>query len=541
MPALSTFAQRWRSAVDTVPDRPFLVFEASDGEVTRFSYAEMDWLVDDVARSFAGRGVASRSVVQLVQTNSVAFVATWLACARLGAAIVPSDPQATTVELAEHARRTGPVLAVTLPERVADHRRAIETAGLETELLVVDAADSSAGPLRAEGSGPLPPVEVRPATRLAVMFTSGTTSAPKGVELTQNLYAFTGDVMAAVSGLTRFDRQLVVLPMFHANAQYYSVAAAVSVGASVALMHAFSASRFVEQARRHGATHASLFAAPIRMILARTPAGTKPLSLRHAWFAQNLPTSQYREISALLGCEPRQLYGLTETGPAVLVNPPTGAEPTAIGLPTLGCEVRVVGPGWRPVEPGEPGSIQVRGVPGATLFQGYLDDPATTDTAFVERRGDGSVWFDTGDTGTVDERGFHYFGGRRSDVLKVAGENVSIVEIEHTLAEHPAVTEVAVIGVDDATYDEIPVAFVVVGGDLGHGGEAEAELRRWAEARLAPSKRPREYRFVSDLPRTSVGKIRKFLLTTEPRSSVASERATDVSAIEQTSTEGNTI
>ena len=100
------------------------------------------------------------------------------------------------------------------------------------------------------------------------MFTCGTTGRPKGVEITQANYAFAGDEMAAACDLTADDRQLVVLPLFHANAQYYSFASAIAVGASVALMPTFSASRFLEQAARHEATCASLFAGPIRMILA---------------------------------------------------------------------------------------------------------------------------------------------------------------------------------------------------------------------------------------------------------------------------------
>jgi crotonobetaine/carnitine-CoA ligase len=193
------------------------------------------------------------------------------------------------------------------------------------------------------------------------------------------------------------------------------------------------------------------------------------------------------------------------------------------------------------VPPGGTGSIHVGGVPGATLFKGYLDDPATTAAAFVERRAGGSVWFDTGDRATVDERGLHYFAGRRSDVLKVAGENVSIVEVEQALAEHPAVTDVAVVGVVDDIHDEVPVAFAVVDADLLSAADAEAELRRWAETRLAPSKRPREYRFVTDLPRTSVGKIRKFLLPAgrEP-TGAATERVAGADLVEQSKPKGET-
>src|SRR5688500_18913314 len=103
------------------------------------------------------------------------------------------------------------------------------------------------------------------------MFTSGTTGRPKGVEITQANYVFAGQTMAEAAGLEPHHRQLVVLPLFHANAQYYTFASAIWTGASVALMHTFSAGQFLTQAARHNATHASLFAAPIRMILSKLP------------------------------------------------------------------------------------------------------------------------------------------------------------------------------------------------------------------------------------------------------------------------------
>src|SRR3546814_2569977 len=131
------------------------------------------------------------------------------------------------------------------------------------------------------------------------LFTSGTTSAPKGVVVTQANYAFAGDVMAAAAGLAKDDRQLVVLPLFHANAQYYSFASAISAGASVALMSSFSASGFLAQAVRHGATHASLFAAPMRMILARGATPVVGLQLRHCWYAQNITGDQYETLAGL--------------------------------------------------------------------------------------------------------------------------------------------------------------------------------------------------------------------------------------------------
>src|SRR5258708_34621920 len=124
--------------------------------------------------------------------------------------------------------------------------------------------------------------------------------------------------MAAAAALRVKDRCLGVLPLFHANAQYYSFAPAIAVGASVALIHPFSASGFLEQAARHQATHASLFAAPMRMILARGGTPESGLTLRHCWYAQNVTEQQYEELSRLLGCRPRHINGVTECIPAML-------------------------------------------------------------------------------------------------------------------------------------------------------------------------------------------------------------------------------
>jgi len=345
------------------------------------------------------------------------------------------------------------------------------------------------------------------------MFTSGTTSAPKGVLVTQANYAFAGEVMAAAAGLTALDRQLVVLPMFHANAQYYSFASAIAVGASVALMSTFSASSFVHQAARHTASHASLFAAPMRMILARGADVDPDCRLRHVWFAQNLSDDQLQVLTELFGCRPRQLYGMTETIPAVLTNRAVDPVGASMGVPTLGCSVDLWEPeGSGPVGDGDVGEIVVGGTRGVTLFDGYLDDEATTDAAFD--RG----WFRTGDLASRDAAGRFYFAGRQGDVLKVAGENVSTVEVEAVLSEHAGVLEAAVVAAPDPVRDEVPVAFVVRAP--GVDPVSQETLVSYCEERLSPSKRPRALHFVDELPRTSVGKIRKFMLKSE-----AAERA----------------
>ncbi|MGH1489563.1 MAG: class I adenylate-forming enzyme family protein [Acidimicrobiales bacterium] len=513
---VTTFAQLWADSVDAHSDAVFLRFEGPDGSVTQWTYSEFDHRVAAVAALLTANSVKPGNAVHLALTNCPTFIAVWIAAARLGAWIVPSDPMARTAELVDHLERTAPVVGFCAATRRETYRAA---APADLVVIEIDEADASFAPFSNSDSdsnsnsdsgsdssfdtGFTNWPEPAPTDTAAVMFTSGTTGRPKGVVITQANYAFVGKTMAEAAQLTAQDRQLVVLPLFHANAQYYSFASAISVGASVALIHTFSASGFLEQVARHEATCASLFAAPMRMILAR--GGPVPgAALRHCWFAQNLADDQYETLSEWFGCRPRQLYGMTETIPAVLTNDATEPRPDSMGFVTKGCEVELHDADGHPVAVGQVGEVVVRGERGISLFQEYLSDPETTAASF---RG---PWFRTGDRAIVDADGRFFFDGRRSDVLKVSGENVSIVEVESVLTEHPAVLEASVVGAPDPIRDEVPVAFVVA---LDPESPPTVEdLMAWCDERLAKAKQPRDITFLEELPRTSVGKIRKFLL-----------------------------
>lgn len=494
----ATFAHLWAEAVAARDHQTFLVFEGPDGHVAEWTYATFDTVVARVAAHLVANGVTAGSSVHLALTNSPTFVAIWLAANRLGAWIVPSDPMGTTPELADHIERTRPVIGFCSAARADEYHAA---APPELQVVEIDEADVDLMMFGGVEFADWP--ELAPDDRAAVMFTSGTTGRPKGVEITQANYAFTGAVMANAASLSAEDRHIVVLPLFHANAQYYSFASAISAGASVALMHTFSASGFLPQCARHGATAASLFAAPIRMILARGEK-TEGVALRHCWFAQNIADDQYATIADWLGCQPRQLYGMTETIPAVLSDESASPRPDSMGYVTVGCQVDLHDAAGDPVQHGDIGEIVVGGERGVSLFAGYLDDPVTTDASFRDG------WFRTGDRATRDTQGRFFFDGRRSDVLKVAGENVSTVEVESVLSAHPGVLEASVIGAADDMRDEVPVAFVVAGDSVCP--PTADELLDWCSERLAKAKVPRDITFLDELPRTSVGKIRKFIL-----------------------------
>ena len=214
---------------------------------------------------------------------------------------------------------------------------------------------------------------------------------------------------------------------------------------------------------------------------------------------------QYAQLSELFGCLPRQLYGMTETLPAVLTNPRTDPVPSSMGRQTPGCLVDIQDAAGRSVPDGEVGELVVGGERGIALFAGYLDDPVTTEASFRDG------WLLTGDRARRDADGRYYFDGRHSEVLKVSGENVSVVATEAVLAAHPAVLEAAVVGRPDPIRDEVPVGFVVARDPARP--PSTAELMAWCGERLGKAAMPRDLTLLDELPRTSVGKIRKFLLT----------------------------
>jgi carnitine-CoA ligase len=507
---LTTFAAMWSATVTRSPDAPFLVFTADDGAST-WSYGEFDQAVAASCRLLTSRGVGRGDAVHLALRNSPGFVALWLAAARIGAWIVPADPAATERDLRRQAERTGPVIGFCAGVRAETYRRALSPAGVPVIALDETADDIRAGgPLDAAEDPAVRTAAPEPADRLAVMWTSGTTSEPKGVVLTQANYAYVAWAMARAAGLTQEHRWLVVLPLFHANAQFYCFAPAILTGASVALTATFSASRWVRQADRLGATHASLFAAPMRMILARTPPGTEPARLQHVWFAQNVGSDQHQEFGRLAGTLPRQLYGMTETLAVVTADDHDPPRHDLIGRPLPGRAVRLAAPPGG-VQDGRTGVITVRGTRGVDLFAGYLDAPDLTNAGF-EQDEQGS-WFRTGDVAREEPDGALRFLGRSDDIVKIAGENVSLSETEAVLSEAPGVLEVAVTARPDPIRDYLTVAHVVP-RDPDRPPEPDV-LTAWAEHQLASAARPREWHIIDELPRTSVGKIRRFALRDE--------------------------
>jgi len=220
-------------------------------------------------------------------------------------------------------------------------------------------------------------------------------------------------------------------------------------------------------------------------------------------FAQNLTETELAEWGARFGIPLQQLWGMTETAGLPLMSPLAGDRRLAsVGRPVAGYEVVVRDQRGEPTAPGEPGEITVRAVPGENVTLGYYRNEAAT----TELLRDG--WLRSGDIAAVDAEGFVYFRGRDRDIIRRAGTNFSALEVEDVVRQVTGVLDVAVVPVHDTLGDEAVAAFVVRKGDH----PTEDEIRTHCRTALAAFKRPQLIEFLTELPRTAVGKVQKHLL-----------------------------
>ena len=498
------------------PDRDAFVVVDGDGVADRVGYAELVDRVERRALALESRGVNPGDAVVVHVGTSLAFLATWLACFRLGALAVPTNLASPAPELVHAVRTTGARHLISEPRFDAVVDAVVSEVGLATRLVVrrgdaplaAGAQDldelADAVPVGSRLDLPVPggldPAEV--------LFTSGTTSRPKGAVLTHSNLLRAGQRVALHYRLSGDDRPMSVMPLFHTGGQCMGVFAALTVGATCVLAEAYSASRFLDQVREHGATFVMLVTTHVRTLLAQPPRpDDRDHGLRDVGFGLRITDDERDRFEDRFGMRLTYCYGQTEACLLIAVAPlDADRNWPALGLPAFDREVRVVDMADREVPLGEVGEIVVRADPGRNVLLRYAGDPAATEATL---RGG---WLRTGDNGCFDADGHLHFVDRRKDMIKRAGENISALEVETVLTAHPAIADAAVIGVPDEIRDEAVKAFVVL--EPGASLDAEA-LRDHCRAHLAGFKVPTEVEFRSELPRTSIGKVAKAELRAE--------------------------
>jgi crotonobetaine/carnitine-CoA ligase len=491
------------------PDKTFLVFEDVQGRVEAFTYREFNDNVNRVANWLLRAGVGKADKVNLHLRNCPEFLFGWFALAKIGAVMVPTNPLLTAPELQYVLSHSESVLSITEPDYINTVQSVVSGCPALKHVILCRIREQLPGTtlmsdILGEDATSPPDALLSPHDDMAILYTSGTTARPKGVIQTHAYYVWIGELVAHHLRLRPDDRSLIVLPLFHSNAQLYSTMASLVAGASIALMQTFSASRYFDQVARYEATASSVFAAPIRMILNQpSTKEAKGNKLREVLFAQNVTPEQLQAFEKTAGAPLVQLYGLTERS-LPMCNPVYGARDSmSIGRPTLGAEVKVVDDSGSEVVPGSVGELIIKGVPGWTLMKGYFKNPEATAAAIRDG------WFYTGDNVRIGDNGFFYFVDRKKDMIKRAGENVSPAEVEGVVNEHPKVLESAAIGVPDETRDEAIKVFVT----LKEGETAtQEEILEHCRQRLMRLKLPSYIEFIKELPKTPVGKIQKHLL-----------------------------
>jgi long-chain acyl-CoA synthetase len=335
---------------------------------------------------------------------------------------------------------------------------------------------------------------------LAVIYTSGTTGRPKGAILTHESLMSDAQAVARVRYTEPNDIVLSVLPLFHIYGQTHSLNISIYLGLTIRMWTSFDAKEVLAAIEEGNST--ILYAVPTmvnRLVELATNNPPKRSSLRFCISGgASLPVEIMHRFEKALKTTIYESYGLTEFSPTCVENPfgrPT--RPGSIGLPIPGFQVRIVDDQDKEVPKGEVGELIVA---GAGVMKGYLNQPEAT--AETLRGG----WLHTGDLARMDEDGYIYIVDLKKGLIIRGGYNVYPREIEEILYAHQDVVEAAVIGVPHADFGEEVAAVVVLRPGVKTTTE---ELRQYVKDRLAPYKYPRIVKFVSELPKTSTGKIFK--------------------------------
>jgi long-chain acyl-CoA synthetase len=444
------------------------------------TWAEVRARSDRLAVGFQALGVAPGDRVAVQLQNQPEWLIALLAAWKAGAAVVPVSPMYTPRERAVLLRDSGARVLIALDDLAggADVEHTL-TAGALDEFIA-----------RHDGRPDAPPPA--PTDPALLTYTSGTTGPPKGAINTHANVAFNAQVYRDWIGLTKADVCLAIAPLFHITGLIGHLGVAMLTGMPLILAHRFDAAETLRLGELHGATYTVAAITAFNALL-RQPTGALPrLSKVYSGGAPIAPAVA-DAFEQRFGAYIHNIYGLTETTspshcvPAsrrAPVDPGTGA--LSIGVPVFDTDSRIVGEDGATLPPGEIGEIVTRGpqvVPGYWGL-GTFDELAT------------------GDVGFMDADGWFYLVDRKKDQINASGFKVWPREVEDALYEHPAVAEVAVVGVPDAYRGETVKAFVALKADA-----TAEELTAFSRERLAAYKIPREFAFLDELPKTSTGKI----------------------------------
>lgn len=494
----NTLGDALQRAVRRSPNKDALVF----GD-RRWTYQALNQAVNRVANALLAQGLQQGDRVAAYGKNSDAYVLLWLACNRAGLVHVPVNFALTEGELRYIVEQSGAralIHDISMQAHV-DQVRASLNCSVHGTFYGGEGLDVLA---LAQGNGPAgaPELDIDENAVCQILYTSGTTAAPKGAMMThRSLQAEYASCIAALE-LNANDCSLASLPLYHSAQMHVFLMPHLLVGATTFLIPAPTPDACFDAIAQHGIT--SFFAPPtVWIALLRHPGfAAHDLSSLHKGYygASIMPVPVLEELRQRM---PRvrlfNCYGQSEIAPlATVLSPEEHAiQPASAGRPVLNVETRVVDDQMQDMPLGEMGEIVHR---SPQTMIGYWDKPEQTEEAFE------GGWFHSGDMGYFDQDGFLFVVDRVKDIINTGGVVVSSREVEECLFTHPAVSEVAVIALPDERWIEAVTAVVCLKDGFS---ASEEELIAFAKERMAHFKVPKSVHFVDDLPRSTAGKLLK--------------------------------
>ena len=491
-------------SAETYPDRTAVMLDDF-----RFSYAEVNAFAKRIANVLVDKGIEKGDKVAIMIPNTPHFPMVYYGILSTGATVVPVNVLLKAQEIQYYLEDADAKVFVVWRGFYDEAARAFNETDTCHHLLVVSAEDDLDSPNDGELLMPLilgashefDLIETMPDDTAVILYTSGTTGHPKGAELTHfnmffNAYYSKEKIIQAKPD----DVILAVLPLFHSFGQTCIMNAGLMAGAAISMVPQFDTERVVKVIERDRVTVIGLVPTMYAFLLNCAEQHACDLSsLRMAVSgASSLAVEIINHFKERFGVQILEGYGLSETSPVASFNvTDRPCKPGSVGIPIWGCEMRVMREDGSFADAEEVGEIVVR---GHNVMKAYYKKPVATKETVI------NGWLHTGDLGRFDEDGYFYIVDRLKDIIIRGGMNVYPREVEEVLHAHPAVLEVAVVGIPDELRGEEVKAYIALRD--GHTANGD-ELREYCLERLAKYKCPIEVEILSTLPKGPTGKLLK--------------------------------